>query len=100
MSGTKEDPWIKIAREATQRGLWIYEPNYKRWYTPEDFLHVFGHVKSYDAELYKKMQIRNPIEGINAGFKQIDDVYARLKVFSERVAKYYQEDSQKKTKNN
>ena len=86
-----ETPWVKLAREASERGMWIYEQQYKRWYTPEDFLHTFGHIRSYDPELYATMKIRNPVDGINAGFKQIDDVYARLKIFSEKVAKYYQE---------
>ena len=90
MSRINEAPWEKVAREASERGLWIYDPTYKRWYTPEDFLHTFGHIKSYDLEFYKKVEYRNPVDGISAAFKQIEGIQERLKVFAEKVAKYYQ----------
>jgi hypothetical protein len=55
----------EIVKEAKNKGLWIYDPDYKKWYTPEDFQRLFGN--TYDREfdhLFKRLQIRHPSEGI------------------------------------
>jgi hypothetical protein len=41
------------------------------------------------AQIFKQIQIRNPIEGINAGYKQIGSLYEKLQAFTQRVFAYY-----------
>lgn len=60
MNEGNELPWEKVAREASKRSLWIYKPEYKRWYTPEDFLHTFGHVKNYDKGVLQQIANKKP----------------------------------------
>lgn len=58
----------QLIEEVKQKGLWIYEPDYKRWYTPEEFEHILSYANASD-EFLKKLQLRNPMEGIQAGHK-------------------------------
>jgi hypothetical protein len=42
-----------------------------------------------NAQIFTKIQIRNPIDGINAGYKHISTLYEKLQAFSQRVFNYY-----------
>lgn len=78
----------KIAEEAKRRGMWLYDPTYKKWYSPEEFQHIFHYANASD-ELLKNLQIRHPSEGIQAGFQRLLDVHARLQAFTRMVLEYY-----------
>lgn len=78
----------KIADEAKAKGLWLYCPEYKHWYTPEEFKYTFTYANAED-EFLKRLQIRNPIEGVKAGFKRLTEIQNRLDLFSEKVVTYY-----------
>jgi hypothetical protein len=77
-----------IANEAKRRGMWIYSPSYKRWYSPEDFKHIFYYANAPEAFL-KQLQIRHPNEGIDAGFKRLTDTQIKLQLFIKAVMDYY-----------
>ena len=49
----------KIADEAKSKGMWLYDPSYKKWYSPEDFKHIF-HYANADDEFLQKLQLRHP----------------------------------------
>ena len=78
----------KIADEAKEKGLWIYSPSYKWWYSPEDFKHSFTYANATE-DFLKQLQIRDPLEGVNAGFQRIKQLQDKLDVFAKRVLEYY-----------
>ena len=82
------DEASKIADEAKAQGLWIYCPSYKRWYSPEDFEHIFHYADAKD-DFLKQLQIRDPLEGVIAGFQRMTEIQDRLKIFAKRVLEYY-----------
>jgi hypothetical protein len=78
-----------IVKEAKARALWIYDPTYKKWYTPEDFQHIFGHYANADEQFLNQLQVRHPSEGIQAGFQRLMEIHNRLKEFTKLVMEYY-----------
>ena len=78
----------KIADEAKYRGLWLYDPTYKNWYSPESFMHIFTYANA-DEKFLKTLQIRHPKDGIEAGFKKLEDLETKLKLFVKLVNDYY-----------
>lgn len=63
---------------------------YKKWYSPEEFKHVFSYADAKD-DFLKSLQIRNPEDGIQAGFKKLADLQTKLQQFSKTVIDYYKE---------
>lgn len=82
------DQAIKIVNEAKTKGLWIYSPSYKRWYSPEDFQHVFNYAHATE-DFLKQLQIRDPHDGINAGFQKLTEIQNKLSLFTKTVFEYY-----------
>ena len=78
----------KIADEAKAKGLWIYSPSYKHWYSPEDFKHIF-HYADANEDFLKQLQIRDPLDGISAGFQKITEIQYTLRIFASKVFEYY-----------
>jgi hypothetical protein len=78
----------KIADEAKTKGVWLYDPSYKKWYSPEDFKHIFHYADASDQFL-QKLQIRHPSEGIQAGFQMLMDIHNKLQAFTKLVMEYY-----------
>lgn len=78
----------KLAQDAKNKGMWLYDPGYKKWYSPEDFMHIYNFANA-DDDYLKTLQIKHPQEGIQAGFKKLDDIQARLREFSKAVIEYY-----------
>ncbi len=78
----------KIAEEAKHTGMWLYDPTYKKWYSPEDFQHIFHYANASD-EFLDRLQIRHPSEGIQAGFQRITEIQNKLQAFAKLVMEYY-----------
>jgi hypothetical protein len=78
----------KMAEEARRKRMWLYDPKYKRWYSPEDFEHIFSYANATD-EFLETLQVRHPAEGIAAGFKQLAQLQTRLQAFCKTVMEYY-----------
>ncbi len=76
----------KIADEAKSKGMWLYDPSYKKWYSPEDFKHIFHFDKASD-EFLQNLQLRHPSEGIQAGFQRLTDIQNKLQAFINLVRK-------------
>ena len=71
------EPARKIAEEAKTQGLWLYDPDYRRWYSPEQFMHTYSYADA-KPEFLSRLQIRHPLEGIEAGFLKMKDAHAKL----------------------
>ncbi len=71
----------KIADEAKSKGMWLYDPSYKKWYSPKDFKHIFHYADASD-EFLKKLQLRHSSEGIQAGFQRLMDIRNKVKAFT------------------
>jgi hypothetical protein len=56
----------KMADEAKSKGMWLYDPSYKKWYSPEDFKHIFHYANAND-EFLKNLQLRHPVEAYRQG---------------------------------
>ncbi|MDB5191332.1 MAG: hypothetical protein JWQ96_895 [Segetibacter sp.] len=67
-----------MVNEAKNKGHWIYEPSYKHWYTPEHFKHIYKTYLYAKEDFLNSLQIRNPLEGIEAGFKRLEDMQSKL----------------------
>lgn len=78
----------KIADEAKSKGMWLYDPSYEKWYSPEDFKHIFHYANASD-EFLKGLQIRHPSEGIQAGFHRLMEIHHKLQEFTKLVMEYY-----------
>lgn len=78
----------RVSIQAKVDNCWIYDPKTKTWYSPDDFLEAYG---KYFAghELFNRVQLRNPIDGLNAGYKQLDKLHTRLLEFTQKVMAYY-----------
>lgn len=78
----------KLANEARDKGMWLFDESGKRWFEPDEFERLFIYTKMEDTKLatYKLM---HPIEGIRAGFKKLQDLHTYLQHFQERVFNYY-----------
>jgi hypothetical protein len=57
--------------------MWIYSPLYKRWYSPEDFRHIFTYANTSE-DFLNQLQIKHPNEGIEAGFKRLMEMQNKL----------------------
>jgi hypothetical protein len=55
-----------LADEAARKNAWLFDPEIKRWYTPEEFVTETSQFPD-NAQIFTKIQIRNPVEGIDAG---------------------------------
>jgi hypothetical protein len=78
----------KKADEAKARGMWLYDPQYKFWYSPEEFKHIF-HFANCPDDLLERLQMRNPVDSVEVGFRQLMEIQRRLHVFAKRVMDYY-----------
>jgi len=77
-----------IADAAIKNNAWLFDPSDKRWYDPEEFVNETRVLSSND-EIFNRIVIRHPIDGINAGYKQLSILYAKLQELSKRVFAYY-----------
>ena len=78
-----------LVREAHQKQFWLYDPKVKAWYSPEEFQEKFGRVASGDEKWLATIQVRDPLEGINAGYLRLQDLEIKLKDFTAKVIQYY-----------
>jgi len=80
-----------IAHEAKQKHHWIYDPSEKAWYSPEVFLEKHERHTTIGQDFLAQCQVRDPFEGIRAGFQRLLDMQIKLEDFAKRVVGYYRE---------
>lgn len=77
-----------LAEEARRRRLWLYDPQYKRWYSPDDFVKSFGQSMQNHDSYFDSIQIKDPIEAILQGQKAIKDLQNKVHALTERVLEH------------
>lgn len=78
-----------LARKAKAEGLWIYDKSVKRWFTPEELVETYERMTAGQEQFLAKMQLRDPLQGIEAAHIQIKDITERLEIFTKKVIEYY-----------
>ncbi|MEN0095859.1 MAG: hypothetical protein AAGB30_10775 [Pedobacter sp.] len=81
--------YLAIYEEAKLRKHWIYDPQIKRWQSPEEFLELEKRYNGNETGRLSRLQIRDPMEGIKAGNVQIQSLKERLELLVRRVVDYY-----------
>jgi hypothetical protein len=80
-----------LVREAQRQHFWLYDPDLKAWYSPEEFEDKFGRVVSGNEKWLARIQVRDPMEGIDAGYQRLQDLEIKLKDFTQKVIQYYRQ---------
>lgn len=96
---------IPIYKEALRAGMWLFHKELRKWYSPEEFYAEYENKELNNymvTELLENMIIRDPIGGINAANKQLDEMEVQmqtefrtvrnnLSAFSKKAISYYQQ---------
>ena len=96
-----------LIKEARMANMWIWSRN--MWFTPDEFNQLLTDETTNDQiqRMLESAKIRDPRAGINAGFKQLDELLIKnvketeelrnkLLEFNKRVIEYYQSKSDAK----
>jgi hypothetical protein len=78
-----------LVQEARHKQFWLYDPKGKGWYSPEEFENKFGRVVSGEEKWLATIQVRDPQEGIAAGYQRLHDLEIKLKDFTVKVIQYF-----------
>jgi len=78
-----------IYQEAKAANHWIYDPEIKRWQTPEEFLELEKRITGGEPKRLERLQIKDPMEGIDAAYEQLQSLKDRMEVFVKNVINYY-----------
>lgn len=73
--------------QAKKARLWVYDPQVKRWFTPEEFYTMYS--KYANDQFYVRMQLRDPFDAIDAAHLQLEDLNNRLLQFTKKLFEYY-----------
>lgn len=87
----KASAYLTIYEQAKLQRKWIYDPKLKRWQTPEEFLENEKRYSGGETDRFSRLQIRDPMDGINASYVQLQDLKERMEIFVKRVLDYYKE---------
>jgi len=81
--------YLAIYNEAKSKNQWVYDPQIKRWMTPEEFKGFEERLSGGEPIRLARMQVKDPIEGIEAGYVQLQSLKERMEIFVKRVLEYY-----------
>ncbi len=81
--------YLKIYEEAIAKTHWIYDPSIKRWQSPEEFLALEERISGGEPNRLARLQVKDPLEGIEAGYLQLQQLKERMEIFAKRVVAYY-----------
>jgi hypothetical protein len=83
--------YIAIYEAAVSQNHWIYDPQLKRWQTPEEFLENERRYAGGEPGRLSRLQVRDPMDGVNASYVQLQDLKERMEIFVKRVLEYYKQ---------
>ncbi|KRT13830.1 hypothetical protein ASU31_22605 [Pedobacter ginsenosidimutans] len=78
-----------IYQQAKAAKHWIYDPEIKRWQTPEEFLELEKRISGGESKRLERLQIKDPMMGIDAAYEQLQSLKDRMEVFVKKVIIYY-----------
>lgn len=79
----------RLADEAQKKDLWLYDPGFKKWYTPEEFRKLFREAHAPHLGFLLGIEIRDPLEAVALGYKRVQEMQARVEAFTKLVVNYY-----------
>lgn len=80
-----------FVRTALNHKYWIYQPQGKRWWTPEEFAAAYSTgTSTLPEDWMERYKIMNPQKGIAAANIMVKEVDDRRAAFIQRVLDYYQ----------
>lgn len=82
-----------LAEHAKLKSLWLYDPTYKRWYSPTDFMKAFGNSNQDLSQYLITIELRDPIEAIKQGHKAIQELQHKIHALTVRVFEYHKHPS-------
>lgn len=77
-----------LALHAREKNMWLYDKSKKRWYTPEEFVDLCEFNPGADYVSLASIEVRNPLEGIEAAHRQIKNINDRLEMFTKKLMNY------------
>jgi len=78
----------RLYTEAVALNYWLYDTKTKIWLSPPEFKNIYSRYLS-PAESIRNFVVKDPIEGLDAAYKQIENLKERLEEFNRRVIEYY-----------
>jgi hypothetical protein len=78
-----------LVNQAVRTDRWLFDPSTKNWYTPPEFKDLFGRITSGNEKFLKQIQVRDPMDGIQAGKLRVQDLQIKLDDFTRKVIDYY-----------
>lgn len=84
-----------IFNNAIKERQWIFEPSTKRWFNPEEFLEMYGRYDNIDLKWFEKIDVRDPMEGLEAADMQIESILSRKAILEKRIIEYWKGKSRK-----
>jgi len=78
-----------LVNEAEARDCWLYDPTDKAWFTPQEFKQKHERFAHGFENLFKRIEIRNPVEAIEQAKDKMVQMLERHASFADRVVKYY-----------
>jgi len=78
-----------LAKKAKNNRLWVFDPEIKAWYTPEEFVSLCERYTTGQEKLIQRVRFKDPFEGIEAAYHQMNSLQSRAKAFTLKVLEYY-----------
>jgi hypothetical protein len=83
--------YLSIYEEAKLKKHWIYDPEIKRWQSPEEFLELVQRYSGDETNRLGRLEIKDPMQGIEASYIQLQNLKERMEIFVKRVINYYKD---------
>jgi hypothetical protein len=87
--GPRSADFQALADGAIAKNAWLFDKTIKRWYTPEKFVKIFVNRVYVSKKELDDFEIKSPMEGIDAGYRQMESIHNRLEIFTKKVLDYY-----------
>ena len=81
----------EVYNEAMSKNMWIYDPSRREWFSPQEFKAFYERYVVGFANFFEQCQIKDPHEGIHAGYTRLVEVQNKLEDLTKRVLQHYKE---------
>ncbi|RZJ87516.1 MAG: hypothetical protein EOO20_15905 [Chryseobacterium sp.] len=78
-----------IVKKAVANEQWIFIPDSKRWFSPEEFMEVHSRYDNLPIAWIEALQVMDPEEGLIAADQQIESILSRKAAFSKKIIEYW-----------
>ena len=85
-----------IVKKAILHEQWIFIPESKRWFSPEEFMELHIRYDNMPIAWIEALQLMDPEEGLIAADQQIESILSRKAAFAKRIIDYWKSRNLKK----